>query len=98
AMGSRRLLLLAVLSVALADCARFQVTQPAPGGLWGKTITVSGALVSGTASLAGFPFLLSITDPELRDLAHGGGVAAGGFSGIDVESYDGATGSLLAWV
>ncbi|MGD9036657.1 MAG: DUF2341 domain-containing protein, partial [Syntrophobacterales bacterium] len=76
-------------------------------------ITIHGYQVSGTSgSLTNFPLLVSIeNDPELRTIENGGKVfsdggydivfrADDGTTGLDheVEHYDGANGTLVAWV
>jgi uncharacterized protein (TIGR03790 family) len=74
-----------------------------------RKLTVNHARVSG--SLTNFPMLVSITDPELKTVGNGGKVgksdgtdilftAADGISKLnhEMESYNAATGSLVAWV
>ena len=68
-------------------------------------------MVSGSADLTDFPLLITLTDVDLKDAAHAGhvGQADGGdllFTSADgttqldheIESYDPATGTLVAWV
>ena len=75
------------------------------------TVTIDPAMVSGSADLTDFPLLITLTDVDLKDAAHAGhvGQADGGdllFTSADgttqldheIESYDPATGTLVAWV
>jgi hypothetical protein len=75
-----------------------------------KPITIDGTRVVGGPHLD-FPVLVSVVDPELATIANGGGVtspsgydiafrAADGTTILDweVERYDGANGTLVAWV
>jgi hypothetical protein len=95
----------AILSTGLAAPAL------AAGYLYRKQITVDNTKVAGTTDLLNFPLLVSLTDPDLRTTANGGKVenpngydiifrAADTVTNLDheVESYDGTTGTLVAWV
>ena len=76
-----------------------------------RELAVTGAMVSG-ASHADFPLLVALTEPWLKTQANGGGVAsatgadvhfsgdAAGSSPLDfeLESYDPAAGTVVAWV
>jgi hypothetical protein len=77
------------------------------GGTWTnrKQITINHAQVSGSASLAGFPVLISLTDPNLQALARSDAAdilftAGDGLTKLnhEIESYNSATGQLTAWV
>jgi len=112
-LGNR---LVAGLSGNGTDTALTNVTIPlalyasSPAGYtYRKAITIDGTKVSG--SLSDFPVLVSLTDPALKTVAHGGRVQnANGYDMIftagdggtllnhEVEQYDAATGQLLAWV
>ena len=72
-----------------------------------KLITIDNTKVEAT--LTNFPVLVSITDTDLKDTSNSGPVQPDGddlrFSALDgtqlsheIESYDGTTGTLLAWV
>jgi hypothetical protein len=76
-----------------------------------KPITIDAALVTGSANLLEFPVLISFTHLDLRTTANGGHVshpsgydivfrAADGVTRLDfeLESYDGASGTVNAWV
>jgi len=77
-----------------------------------KTITIDNAQVSGTSDLTNFPLLVSITnDDSLRSVSNSGNVESEfgfdiGFTYKDsltwldheIESYDPATGTYVAWV
>jgi hypothetical protein len=75
-----------------------------------KPLTIQGARVSG-APHTSFPVLISQVDPNLRTLANGGRVSSANGYDIafmlqstgarldhEIESYDGTTGTLVAWV
>jgi len=75
-----------------------------------KALTIQGARVSG-APHASYPVLVSLVDPNLRTTASGGRVtSASGYDIVfmlqstgalldhEIESYDGVTGTLVAWV
>jgi hypothetical protein len=83
------------------------------GGTWTdrKLVTIDHKHVFGTSDLQSFPLLFSVTDKDLRTVANGGSVATP--SGRDIfftasdgltklnhelESYNPATGQLIAWV
>jgi hypothetical protein len=83
------------------------------GGAWTnrKGITVDHTRVSGSAGLANFPLLFSVTDANLRFTGNGG--KTGTIDGADIlftagdgvtkldhqlESYDAVSGTVVAWV
>jgi hypothetical protein len=83
------------------------------GGTWTdrKPVTIDHTHVFGTSALQSFPMLFSVTDPDLRIVANGGSVATASGQDIlftasdgltklnhEVESYNPATGQLVAWV
>jgi hypothetical protein len=76
-----------------------------------KTVTISHTQVSGSSTLSNFPVLVSVTDTQLASVANGGGVGNSDGSDIlftasdgmtklshEIESYNPATGQLIAWV
>jgi len=70
-----------------------------------KQLTVDASKVTGASPLLDFPLLVSITDTDLRDNARPDGfdiffTASDGITRIPYqrESYDGTTGTLVAWV
>lgn len=75
-----------------------------------KTITVHHNQVAGTASLADFPVLIRLTDPDLRHSSMGGHIQNvrgfdvlftskyGNTLDFELTAYDGSTGALEAWV
>jgi len=110
-MKKTRMLLQIALITAVAWLALTTTTQAAYE--YHKKVTVDHTRVGGAADLANFPILVSIqNDEQLKTTANGGQVAkaggwdiiftsdAAGVSQLDheVESYDGASGSLVAWV
>lgn len=70
-----------------------------------KTVTINEAQVTGSTDLANFPVLVSITDAQLQARAQADGDDIV-FTGADhvtkldheIESYNAATGQLVAWV
>jgi hypothetical protein len=85
----------------------------ASGGAWTnrKLITIDHTRVSGSAGLSDFPMLFTVTDANLRFTGNGGRTgtldgadllftAADGVTKLDheLESYDPATGAVVAWV
>ncbi|CAB1056318.1 hypothetical protein D1BOALGB6SA_1054, partial [Olavius sp. associated proteobacterium Delta 1] len=95
------------------DAARVGGTDAPPAGFSAvKKITVNNANVSGSTDLTDFPVLVSISgDAGLRTTAQGGEVTDSQGDDIifydqtlssqldhEVESYDGTTGTLVAWV
>lgn len=81
------------------------------GYLYGKSLTISSGVVTGTNNLVDFPILLHITDLDLRSTINGGDVY--NINGYDiiftasectsnlnhqVEKYDPVTGELVCWV
>ncbi|TAE58398.1 MAG: DUF2341 domain-containing protein, partial [Bacteroidetes bacterium] len=78
---------------------------------YGKYITIYESQIPGAAALTDFPVLVSVVDPDLRSVANGGYVEnANGYDiqfrlsdgttvlSHQVERYDAATGTLVAWV
>jgi kumamolisin len=76
-----------------------------------KTLTINGTQVSGSSNLVNFPVLVSVTDPNLMSVANGGNVGNSNGNDIlftasdgatklnhEIESYNAATGQLIAWV
>ncbi len=76
-----------------------------------KAITIDHTKVSGASSLANFPVLFSVTDPNLKTVANGGSVGKSDGTDIlftdststvklnhELESYNPATGQVQAWV
>ncbi|MCA9386951.1 DUF2341 domain-containing protein [Candidatus Dojkabacteria bacterium] len=76
-----------------------------------KYITIDHTQVAGSSYHSNFPIMISVTDPDLRDIANGGHVASstgddimftvgGGSTQLshEIEHYDNTTGELLAWV
>ena len=102
----------------VTSTASFQLTNIAPGQNWYNTawnsrkpITINSAQVSGGSSLANFPLLFSVTDPNLATVANGGGTGKSDGSDIlftasdgltklnhQLESYNPSTGQITAWV
>ena len=76
-----------------------------------KAITIDHTKVSGASSLTNFPMLFSVTDANLKTVANGGSVGKADGTDIlftdssgtlkinhELESYNPATGQVLAWV
>ncbi len=76
-----------------------------------KQITIDNTKVSGTADLTDFPILFSVTDAALASVPNDGNVqsangydiaftASDGTTVLDheIDSYDPATGTLIAWI
>lgn len=84
--------------------------SPISGYSLTKTITIDKTKVMDTVDLVDFPLLVSLTDPDLKSVTNGGYV--NNVNGYDIvfsgtanaqldhqlESYDPATGKLVAWV
>ena len=83
------------------------------GGTWTSRtpVTISHGQVSGTGSLTNFPVLVSVTNANLKTVGNGGSVAQSNGNDIlftagdgltklnhEIESYNAATGQLIAWV
>lgn len=81
------------------------------GFLYGKIVSISPSVVTGTTNLTNFPLLLKIIDADLRSKSNGGFVeseygydivfttdACASPISYQVESYDPATGELICWV
>ncbi len=83
------------------------------GGTWTtrKQVTIDHTKVAGSASLSNFTVLVSLTDADLKTTANGGHVGKSDGTDIlftesngttklshEIEKYDGATGTLVAWV
>ena len=87
-----------------------QSPSAALGYEYQKTITIDHNQVSGGSDLYNFPVLVTTTDNDLRTVVNGGHVVnSNGYDIIftdanyirldhQVESYDGTSGSLIAWV
>lgn len=103
----------AVYLTVLTGLSAISVNAQPPGYAYGKQLSVDAGQVSGSSDLANFPMLVSFTDADLRTEANAGHVAnANGYDIIFVtapctpytvldhqlESYDPATGALVAWV
>ncbi len=78
---------------------------------WRKPLTIHHTQVSGGSSLANFPVLFSVTDPNLSTVANGGGTGKADGSDIlfttsdgitklnhELEYYNPTTGQVIAWV
>jgi Concanavalin A-like lectin/glucanases superfamily/Domain of unknown function (DUF2341) len=76
-----------------------------------KTITIDHTKVAGASSLTDFPVLFSVTDANLKSVANGGSVGKADGTDIlftdssgtlkinhELESYNPATGQVIAWV
>jgi hypothetical protein len=76
-----------------------------------KAITIDHTKVSGASNLTNFPMLFSVTDANLKTVANGGSVGKADGTDIlftdssgtlkinhELESYNPATGQVLAWV
>jgi hypothetical protein len=76
-----------------------------------KALRIDHTKVSGQSTLTNFPVLVSVTDGNLKTLANGGSVGKPDgtdilFTALDgatklaheIESYNAATGQLIAWV
>ncbi len=76
-----------------------------------KKITIDHRKVSGSTALTDFPVLISLTDAQLKSTGNGGLVASTTGADIlftssdgktklnhEIESYNSATGQLIAWV
>lgn len=103
-----------VVTVASTKQAKAMYTQgtgpQVSGHNWESTITVGQSMVSGNSDLVNFPLLVSVTNGDLKTVANGG--YAENAMGYDIlfcddnhaqlthqlESYDPATGELVAWV
>ncbi|SHK98548.1 surface protein, partial [Reichenbachiella agariperforans] len=96
----------------LIGCVIVGLAQPV-GYNFLKKIEIDHSVVSGTADLIDYPFLLKITDNDLSHIAEGsGGKIENGFCydivftledqttilDFDIIDYDPAAGSLIAWV
>jgi len=70
-----------------------------------KKITIDNTKVSGSSDLSNFPVLINITDTDLRDDAQNDGDDIAFTNSAEdtqlyheIESFDGATGELYAWI
>lgn len=95
---------------ALGEHGSYGLLDPWYDSSWTnrKKITIDPGDVAGP--LTNFPMLFSVTDPNLRDTANGGGVASSTAGDIvftdwdnnkidfEIESYTNTSGALLAWV
>jgi hypothetical protein len=109
-LGIVAVLTMLVSSVSSAIVAPARVNADGGSTLYSKTITVNSGQVNST--LTDFPLLVSISgDTNLMTVANGGHVANTDGSDIfftdsagttiysyEIESYDGSTGTLVAWV
>ncbi|MDG1331335.1 MAG: DUF2341 domain-containing protein [Crocinitomicaceae bacterium] len=99
-----------ILLLFASLCASISHAQPQGYG-FGKQIEISPNLVSGNNDLTDFPFYLQLTDPDLRTISNGGNIQnSQGFDMLftlpdcvtplffQIESYDPASGSLIAWI
>jgi hypothetical protein len=96
------------MSGPLSVTANFAVVSSGTWyGVWAnrKAITIDHTKVSGASALAQFPMLVSITDANLQTAAKADGsdivfTAGDGVTKVshEIESYNGATGQLTAWV
>jgi len=98
-------LMMAVTGVSFAPDSRASYSQR-------KTITIDHARVGGLTTLSNFPVLVRIqNDGDLMTIGNGGHVVSSagydiiflGSDGVtqldhEIQSYDGATGTLIAWV
>ena len=89
-------------------------TVPATSGTatfgFRKQITIDFNQVVGASNHSDFPVLVWLSDPDLRTVPSGGVENANGFDIVftaadgttrldfDIETYDGSTGTLVAWV
>ncbi|HYL78443.1 MAG TPA: DUF2341 domain-containing protein, partial [Bryobacteraceae bacterium] len=106
--------LIGACAIALTGAAQLRATDPAwYNTSWSnrKPITISHLQVSGTSNLTNFPMLFSVTDANLKTVASGGSVGQANGNDIlftasdgvtklnhEIETYNGATGQLIAWV
>jgi len=88
------------------------ISQPFPGlgYRYQKTITINEGKVKGNEDLIDFPFLFSVTDPDLATVANGGYVehssgydivftdADGNKLDHQIEIYVETTGEYIAWI
>jgi protocadherin Fat 4 len=80
---------------------------------WGyrQSVTINESMVTGSSNLTNFAVLVSVTDANLKSTSNGGHVgqtdggdfvftSADGTTKLDhqIESYNAATGTLVAWV
>lgn len=81
------------------------------GYSYGKSLTISSSIVTGTNNLVDFPILFHISDLDLRSISNGGNVSnTNGYDIIftestcssilnhQIEKYDPVTGELVCWV
>ncbi len=87
-------------------------TSPTSGNyLYRQSVTMNHSQVSGGANLTSFPVQVSLTENALKTVANGGNIQnSSGFDMMftagdgttplpyEVESYNGTTGNLVAWV
>ncbi len=102
------------MSVSCTDISTTATVSVGPAFLanycFRKLITVDAANVSGASDLTDFPLLVSLVDPDIRNVANNGQVE--NISGFDItftdasnnvldheiESYDANSGTYVAWV
>lgn len=99
-------------NVKVSTAGQIELASTAPADwydelwLYRKEVTIDPSAISGTDPLSNFPFLVTIdTDADLASDAQDGAqdLRFTGSDGItplsfEVESFDGATGTLRAWV
>ncbi|MBN2486985.1 MAG: DUF2341 domain-containing protein, partial [Bacteroidales bacterium] len=85
---------------------------PALCFMYRRQIDISNTVVNGSAPLYDFPFLISLNDPTLRHIYHGGNIShykaydilfaenadGTGMLMHQIDHYDPVTGELLVWV
>lgn len=89
----------------------FRLNSQPYGYAYAKTLTISSTVVTGTNNLINFPFLIKLTDPDLKSTTNGGLVE--NVNGYDIifttngcandlyhhlEKYDPVTGEIVCWV
>ncbi|MFN2127459.1 MAG: DUF2341 domain-containing protein, partial [Anaerolineales bacterium] len=111
-IGSYRCKITTACGTVLSDAASLVISDPFPGLGYNyqKLITIDEGKIPGTADLVNFPFLFSYTHNDLKHTSSGGHVE--NMNGWDIvftdengykldheiESYDDASGTLIAWV
>ncbi len=105
---SKLLLIFVILTLSIATAGKAYALWFNPNWGFRQMITIDSTQVPG--DLTNFPVLVSITDPNLRAMpagnvgrADGGDIAftlSDGFTQLnhEIESYNPATGELIAWV
>lgn len=106
--------LIGACALALAGATQLWATDPAwYNAAWTNRdlIVIDHTKVSGSSNLTNFPMVFSVTEASLRTVANGGSAGQSNgndilFTGSDgitklnheIETYNGATGRLIAWV